>query len=168
MLEIISAFYGPLDVKDILISKISNDKLNITVNNELFSDPQYGVYKFLKVEYIIDGEKNIIEIGENNNLNLPPKKMSKIEEIFKAWRLVLNHNSDQADLACKRIEICNECEFKAVTEIGNMEIYTRCSVCGCALSGKIYTPLTYKDPGGSCPKGKWENVEFQHFNSIKN
>jgi ribosomal protein L37AE/L43A len=85
--------------------------------------------------------------------------MNKIEEIFKAWRIAFNPNDAQADLASKRIEICESCEFKQDIPIGPGLHITRCSVCGCALKGKIYTPVTHLDPGGSCPKNKWDSVE---------
>ena len=85
--------------------------------------------------------------------------MNKIEEIFKAWRISFNPNEEQSDIAAKRIEICDACEFKDVVEVGPLEIFTRCKVCGCALKAKMFTPATYRDPGGSCPHGKWMEVE---------
>lgn len=85
--------------------------------------------------------------------------MNKLEEIFKAWRIAFNPDDAQADLASKRIEICESCEFKERIELGPIEIITRCKVCGCALKGKIYTPVTYLDQGGSCPHSKWKDVE---------
>ena len=85
--------------------------------------------------------------------------MNKIEEIFKAWRIAFNPNDAQADLATKRIQICDECEFKdTITAVG-IGLITRCKVCGCALKAKIFTPVTYLDRGGSCPHGKWTEVE---------
>jgi hypothetical protein len=84
--------------------------------------------------------------------------MNKVEEIFKAWRIAFNPNHEQAELAANRIEICNSCEFKETLTIAGLGLITKCSVCGCALKGKIFTPLTYKD-GGSCPEGKWNDVE---------
>jgi len=84
--------------------------------------------------------------------------MNKIEEIFKSFRISFNPNDAQADLAAKRIQICDTCEFKSITEIGPVLVIARCSVCGCVLKGKIFTPLTYKT-GGSCPKQKWIEIE---------
>lgn len=86
-------------------------------------------------------------------------KKDKIEEIFKSWRIAFNPNDAQADLASKRIQICNECEFKDTITVANIGLLTRCKVCGCALKGKIFTYHTYKDQGGSCPHGKWTEVE---------
>jgi len=84
--------------------------------------------------------------------------MNKIEEIFKSWRISFNPDDDQVELAKGRIEICDSCEFKE--EAGdNILRFTRCTVCGCVLKGKIYTPKTYLDEGGSCPKEKWKDVE---------
>ncbi|MCK9417292.1 hypothetical protein M0Q97_11650 [Candidatus Dojkabacteria bacterium] len=90
--------------------------------------------------------------------------MNKIEEIFKSWRISYSPDDEQAELATKRIEICDTCEFKTITEIPGIDILTRCSVCGCSLRAKIYTPRTYLDSGGSCPKEKWKNVEIEHLN----
>lgn len=93
--------------------------------------------------------------------------MNKLEEIFKSWGIAFDPNAAQANLAEKRIEICNDCEFKALTEIGPFMSFARCTVCGCALKGKIYTPRTYLDGIkeyndsnlGSCPNSKWMEVE---------
>jgi hypothetical protein len=74
--------------------------------------------------------------------------MNKIEEIFKSWGIAFNPNDKQAQLAAKRIEICNECEFKSDVPV------RRCTVCGCALKAKIYSPVE-----GACPKGKWDEVD---------
>lgn len=93
--------------------------------------------------------------------------MNKLEEIFRAWKISFNPNDAQADLAAKRIEICDVCEFKDAIPIGpNINVY-RCSVCGCALKGKIYTPVTHKD-GGGCPKGKWNDVEDEYLKNKEN
>lgn len=75
--------------------------------------------------------------------------MNKVEEIFKSWNIAFNPNDEQAELASKRIEICNSCEHK-VTNLG----INRCSVCGCALKGKVFSPIK-----GACPKGKWDKVD---------
>lgn len=75
--------------------------------------------------------------------------MNKIEEIFKAWNISFNPDEKQAELASKRIETCNSCEYK-VTNLG----VNRCSVCGCALKGKVFSPVK-----GACPKGKWDEID---------
>jgi prolyl 4-hydroxylase len=75
--------------------------------------------------------------------------MNKIEEIFKAWNIALDPNEKQAELASKRIKTCNSCEYK-VTNLG----INTCSVCGCALKGKVFSPVI-----GACPKGKWDNID---------
>ena len=79
--------------------------------------------------------------------------MSKIVEIFTAWGIALNPNDLQNELAVKRMEICEECEFKKSIPIN------RCGACGCPLRGKVFTTNTYLSQGGSCPKNKWRNVE---------
>jgi hypothetical protein len=77
--------------------------------------------------------------------------MNKIEEIFKSWNISFNPTEQQNELASKRIEICNSCEYK----VSNLGI-NRCSVCGCSLKGKIFSPVK-----GACPEKKWDNVDAQ-------
>lgn len=75
--------------------------------------------------------------------------MNKLQEIFKAWNIAFDPNREQSDLAAKRIEICNSCDKKAT----NLGIH-RCTVCGCALKGKVFSPVK-----GACPEGKWDEVD---------
>ena len=82
----------------------------------------------------------------------------KVIEIFNAWSIAFDPGAAQADLATKRIQVCNTCEFKGIIGIAPVSI-ARCNVCGCALKGKIYTKKTYLDEGGSCPQEKWKQVE---------
>jgi hypothetical protein len=82
-------------------------------------------------------------------MNVILKHMNKIKEIFKSWNIALNPDETQAELASKRIEICNSCEFK-VENLG----FNQCSVCGCALKAKVFTPIK-----GACPKGKWDEID---------
>jgi hypothetical protein len=82
--------------------------------------------------------------------------MNKIEEIFKAWQISYNPTSLQGELAIKRMEICDTCDYKRNNPI------IHCGECGCLLSKKIYTPVI-----GGCPRGKWIAVEMD-FESKKN
>ena len=75
--------------------------------------------------------------------------MNKLKEILTSWNIAFDPNNKQAALASKRIAICNNCEFKA-TNLG----INRCTVCGCALKGKVFSPKQ-----GACPKGKWDEVD---------
>lgn len=86
--------------------------------------------------------------------------MNKIEEIFRAFNIAFDPNADQSGLASKRIEICNDCEFKTIHNISFINIAT-CSVCGCSLKLKIFTPVFHNENDGtkSCPKDKWDFVE---------
>lgn len=95
--------------------------------------------------------------------------MNKVEEIFKAWKmaLTLDKSDPMYELASKRIQICDDCEFKSTLTVANVGLVTRCSVCGCALKGKMFTPKTYKDEGGSCPKEKWTEVEKEWLENNK-
>jgi hypothetical protein len=76
------------------------------------------------------------------------KIIKKATEIFKSWKIAFNPDDVHAELAAKRIEICDSCEFKAETPVKH------CTVCGCALKGKIHSPNQ-----GACPKGKWDSVD---------
>lgn len=89
--------------------------------------------------------------------------MNKIEEIFTAFRISFSPDHEQAELASKRIMICNDCEFKSILELTSTLTIARCSVCGCILKGKIYTPVTH-ETGGGCPKGFWTQVESEIIN----
>jgi hypothetical protein len=74
--------------------------------------------------------------------------MNKIVEIFKAWSIAFNPDDPQAELASERIKICNSCEFKDTNP------FNRCTVCGCALKGKVFSPKK-----GACPKNKWDAID---------
>ena len=91
--------------------------------------------------------------------------MNKIEEIFKAWKISYNPNDLQSELAIKRMEICNTCEYKKDSPV------IHCGQCGCLLSKKIYSPVIR-----ACPKDKWiaVEIEYEHkknkkeYDSVKN
>jgi len=74
--------------------------------------------------------------------------MNKIEEIFRAWGIMFNPSDIQSELAAKRMEICNKCDYKKTIPV------IHCEVCGCALKAKIYSPKV-----NACPKQKWLDVE---------
>lgn len=78
--------------------------------------------------------------------------MNKLEEIFKSWGIAFNPNDSQLQLASKRLSICEHCDFKSDVPV------KRCTVCGCALKGKIYSPVK-----GACPKGKWDIVDDEYL-----
>ena len=75
--------------------------------------------------------------------------MNKLKEIFKSWNIALNPDEQQVELASKRLEICNSCEYKVDT-LG----INQCSVCGCALKAKVFSPIK-----GACPEGKWNEID---------
>jgi hypothetical protein len=78
--------------------------------------------------------------------------MNRVVEIFKAWGIAFNPNDEQAKLASQRLQICDKCEFKRDKPV------IHCSVCGCALKAKIYTPVK-----GACPKGFWDAVDGKNI-----
>lgn len=75
--------------------------------------------------------------------------MNKIVEIFKAWGIALDPNQTQQEQALRRLSVCEGCEFKSDVPI------KRCTVCGCALKAKIFSPVK-----GACPKGRWDGVDM--------
>ena len=76
--------------------------------------------------------------------------MNKIEEIFKAWGIMLDPNDSQTELAGKRMEICDGCDSKRTIP------FIHCGECGCALKAKVYSPKI-----GACPRGKLMAVEME-------
>lgn len=74
--------------------------------------------------------------------------MNKIQEIFTAWRIALDPNETQSELASERIQICDSCEFKMTIPL------IHCGKCGCVLKGKIFSPVK-----GACPENKWIEAE---------
>jgi anaerobic ribonucleoside-triphosphate reductase len=80
-----------------------------------------------------------------------------LKTIFKAWVISFNPTKEQADLAKKRTDICNKCEFLTIT----LTIPT-CSECGCPIGKKVFT-----DSFNPCPKLKWESVDLAHYKKHK-
>ena len=80
-----------------------------------------------------------------------------IKEIFSAWSIKYNPSKKHAELASKRIEICNSCEFKKSVPINY------CSICTCALSIKIFTDKIGTDDEPTCPTHKWIDVEHLYL-----
>jgi hypothetical protein len=74
--------------------------------------------------------------------------MNKFLEISKSWIASINPSEEQQKRADQRIAACNDCSFRTYSDIGN---FYYCSVCGCPLAGKVYSPIEK-----SCPKDKWE------------
>jgi hypothetical protein len=71
-LTIVSAFYDTLDVKSILENLLlSSGSLNITVSNDLFTDPSPGGIKKLKLEIIFSSENHILELPEGLICTIP-------------------------------------------------------------------------------------------------
>lgn len=74
-LYIISAKYGTddkwRDVSRQIREKIRNSTLSIKVSNDIAGDPAFGKVKTLKVEYILDGERNKTQARERQWLHIP-------------------------------------------------------------------------------------------------
>jgi hypothetical protein len=95
-----------------------------------------------------------------------------LKEIIEAWYHKFNPTDEEKELADKRFEICLKCPSKKETLKGQ-EWTIRCGECGCPLGAKTYSPKTYLHKDGSCPLGKWKEVEMESlmksekFNTIK-
>jgi hypothetical protein len=83
--------------------------------------------------------------------------MNKLEEIFNAWIISNKPTDDFIELAKKRIEICNSCEFKKDI-IKNKKWSFYCSECTCPINKKIFSPKH-----NPCPKSKWGNVDDEYL-----
>lgn len=75
--------------------------------------------------------------------------MLKLVEIAKAWIIAANPTDEQKEIAEKRINICNDCEFSRYNKALD---YHYCGACGCPLSKKIFSPKTNEE---ACEEGKW-------------
>ena len=77
-------------------------------------------------------------------------KLSKIQEIFNAYRVMVDPTLEQSTIAAQRLETCNSCPF--ITETGDIFGKIKiCGQCGCVLRAKAFS----KDKT-ACPENKWE------------
>lgn len=83
------------------------------------------------------------------------------QEIAHAWITAKNPSESIKQLANKRVEICNKCEFKKEI-IQKIELSHICSKCGCPIKKKIFSPKK-----GACPDGRWDNIDTEYM-KIKN
>lgn len=83
------------------------------------------------------------------------------KKILEAWKISANPNEKQAELAKKRLEICEMCPSK--NEILKNKKWSHiCKECGCPINKKIFTN-NYNE----CPLGKWESIDTQYFKLIE-
>jgi ribosomal protein L37E len=75
--------------------------------------------------------------------------MLKIIEIAKAWIAAENPTPEQKEIAEHRISICNECPNKEYNKMFDLYL---CSLCGCPLNKKIFTPAGPE----ACPDNRWK------------
>jgi len=71
MLKIVSAFYDELDVTDKVKSLVKDDKLSVTVSNDIFTDPKQFKVKRLEVVYEINGDVKKAFAYEGSILEIP-------------------------------------------------------------------------------------------------
>lgn len=78
------------------------------------------------------------------------KMLQKIQEIFQAYKIMADPTREESEIASKRLEICNSCEFRVEKNLAIDKIKV-CGKCGCVLAAKAFS----KDKS-ACPEGKWE------------
>jgi hypothetical protein len=86
MLKINNATYGGVDITDVLISNIKNDKLELKVSNYLFGDTAPGVIKYLDVYYNDTLNK---KVKEHSYLKIPETSTNKLGVFYS------NNNVDK-------------------------------------------------------------------------
>ena len=73
--KILKATYGTtkntIDVTKQLSDKIINNRLSITANNKIAGDPDKGVFKTMRITYVINGEQKQSVFKENSIIKLP-------------------------------------------------------------------------------------------------
>lgn len=78
--------------------------------------------------------------------------------ILKAWGIAMNPDPEQNRIAEARLKICSTCEHK---KVNTLEIHY-CSLCGCPIKGKIFTPdrVSVDEKTGKifnpCDDNRWE------------
>ena len=92
--------------------------------------------------------------------------MIDFKEIATAWYNKLSHSNELKKLADSRFDICLECPSKQEF-FKKKEWSLKCGECGCPLKGKIYTSNTHLSERGSCPLGKWKEVEDEYLKGFK-
>jgi len=73
--------------------------------------------------------------------------MASVKQILEAWAVSFNPSDKQAEIAAKRLEVCDGCENKLKNRFG---VFV-CIECGCVLSKKAFTQAH-----NPCPIGKWD------------
>lgn len=107
-LTILSAFFHDLDVTEILRNNITDNKLNMNVNNVLFGDPCPNLLKTLKVKYKYNNINKKVNITEGDNIILPT--IDNLEILFAEYE---NNNvteilKDKVENDQLSIKVCNE------------------------------------------------------------
>lgn len=77
-------------------------------------------------------------------------KLSKIKEIFNAYKVMVDPTTEQSIVAAHRLETCNSCPFMKEVDLG-LGMVKICGQCGCVLKAKVFVPEKT-----ACPENKWE------------
>jgi hypothetical protein len=86
--------------------------------------------------------------------------MINYEEIFKAWKISINPNPKQEELAGKRLDICLECDYRKEVLKGN-KWSAYCSDCGCPINKKIFSPIF-----NACTQKKWGDIDSDYLDVV--
>lgn len=82
-LRVISAFYGSrnhmVDVVRSVAAYVQGGQLRMRVNNDSMGvDPDRGANKILRVEYVFNGQRDSVQVNEDNELVLPRPGISAV------------------------------------------------------------------------------------------
>jgi hypothetical protein len=78
--------------------------------------------------------------------------LRKFKEIASAWIIAANPTLEEKELAEKRLNVCNGCEYRQENE--NIIEFYYCGICLCPLNKKIFS---LKNPEvNPCPANKWD------------
>jgi len=82
------------------------------------------------------------------------------KEIFDAWKISLNPNEKQEELAKLRLAVCLDCSER-MEIIKGLKWSAYCNGCGCPLNKKVFS-TTYN----ACPLKKWIEVDSKYITPI--
>jgi hypothetical protein len=70
---------------------------------------------------------------------------NKVKDIVSAYKIMLNPNDTQEEIAMERLLVCHNCPFLKENSAG----IKYCGQCGCVIKAKIYSK------NNNCPENKW-------------
>jgi hypothetical protein len=118
MLSIIRAYYGPVDVTNIVKSKALNHCIYMPVNNDVFGDTHENVYKFLEIDVVLDGQAQHFSIPEGQVLELRSKHSVDRLGVF----YTNNHESKVSstiELVIRRLHLASKNKADIICSVWN-------------------------------------------------